>query len=53
MIETKKGLGTLRPAVLVVEEVILVTAVKTIRTAVDAIKLGAFDYITRPFDVAT
>ncbi|HLC40313.1 MAG TPA: sigma-54 dependent transcriptional regulator [Methylomirabilota bacterium] len=32
-------------------EVILVTAVKTIRTAVDAIKLGAFDYITKPFDL--
>ena len=32
-------------------EVILVTAVKTIRTAVDAIKLGAFDYLTKPFDV--
>src|SRR3990172_5665876 len=31
-------------------EVVLVTAVKTIRTAVDAIKLGAFDYITKPFD---
>jgi DNA-binding NtrC family response regulator len=31
-------------------EVILVTAVKTLRTAVGAMKLGAFDYITKPFD---
>ncbi len=31
-------------------EVILVTAVKTVRTAVDAMKLGAFDYLTKPFD---
>lgn len=32
-------------------EVILVTAVKTLRTAVEAIKLGAYDYITKPFEV--
>jgi DNA-binding NtrC family response regulator len=32
-------------------EVILVTAVKTVRTAVAAIKLGAYDYLTKPFDV--
>jgi len=31
-------------------EVILVTAVKTVRTAVAAMKLGAFDYVTKPFD---
>ena len=31
-------------------EVILVTAVQTVRTAVAAMKLGAFDYITKPFD---
>src|SRR3989440_10688864 len=31
-------------------EVILVTAVKTVRIAVDAMKLGAFDYLTKPFD---
>src|SRR5262245_27447745 len=31
-------------------EVILVTAVKTVRTAVAAMKLGAFDYLTKPFD---
>jgi DNA-binding NtrC family response regulator len=27
-----------------------VTAVKTVRTAVAAMKLGAFDYVTKPFD---
>src|SRR5712691_4361773 len=31
-------------------EVILVTAVKTLRTAVAAMKLGAFEYLTKPFD---
>ena len=31
-------------------EVVLVTAVKTVRTAVAAMKLGAFDYITKPFE---
>jgi two-component system, NtrC family, response regulator AtoC len=31
-------------------EVILVTAVQTIRTAVAAMKLGAFDYVTKPFE---
>jgi DNA-binding NtrC family response regulator len=31
-------------------EVILVTAVQTVRAAVAAMKLGAFDYITKPFD---
>ena len=31
-------------------EVILVTAVKTVKTAVAAMKLGAFDYVTKPFD---
>ncbi|HEV8674705.1 MAG TPA: sigma-54 dependent transcriptional regulator [Methylomirabilota bacterium] len=31
-------------------EVILVTAVQTVRTAVAAMKLGAFDYVTKPFD---
>ena len=29
---------------------ILVTAVKTVRTAVAAMKLGAFDYLTKPFE---
>ncbi len=32
-------------------DVIMVTAVKTVRTAVEAMKLGAYDYITKPFDV--
>src|SRR5882672_7103985 len=31
-------------------EVILVTDVKTVRTAVAATKLGAFDYLTKPFE---
>jgi DNA-binding NtrC family response regulator len=31
-------------------EVILVTAVQTVRSAVAAMKLGAFDYITKPFE---
>jgi DNA-binding NtrC family response regulator len=30
---------------------ILLTATKTVKTAVRAMKLGAFDYITKPFDV--
>jgi len=32
-------------------EVVLVTAVKTVRTAVEAMKLGAYDYLTKPFDL--
>ena len=32
-------------------EVVMVTAVKEIKTAVKAIKLGAYDYIVKPFDV--
>ena len=32
-------------------EVILVTAVREVRTAVEAIKQGACDYLTKPFDV--
>ena len=32
-------------------EVLIVTAVKTIKTAVEAIRLGAYDYITKPFEV--
>jgi len=31
-------------------EVVLVTAVQTLRTAVAAMKLGAFDYLTKPFE---
>jgi DNA-binding NtrC family response regulator len=32
-------------------EVVLVTAVRTVRTAVEAMKLGAYDYLTKPFAV--
>ncbi len=32
-------------------EVIMLTATKTVKTAVEAMKLGAYDYITKPFDV--
>ncbi|MCW5891761.1 MAG: sigma-54-dependent Fis family transcriptional regulator [bacterium] len=31
--------------------VIMLTATKTVKTAVGAMKLGAFDYLTKPFDV--
>jgi DNA-binding NtrC family response regulator len=31
--------------------VIMLTATKTVKTAVGAMKLGAFDYVTKPFDV--
>jgi DNA-binding NtrC family response regulator len=31
--------------------VIMLTATKTVRTAVDAMKMGAADYVTKPFDV--
>jgi DNA-binding NtrC family response regulator len=45
-IEVLERMKNLDPQV----EVILVTAVKTVRTAVAAMKLGAFDYLTKPFD---
>lgn len=32
-------------------QVVMLTATKTVKTAVQAMKLGAFDYITKPFDV--
>ena len=32
-------------------DVIMITAVKNVRVAVDAIKLGAYDYIVKPFDI--
>jgi DNA-binding NtrC family response regulator len=32
-------------------EVVLLTAVRTVRTAVEAMKLGAYDYLTKPFNV--
>jgi two-component system response regulator AtoC len=31
--------------------VVMLTATKTVRTAVGAMKLGAFDYLTKPFEV--
>ncbi len=31
--------------------VIMLTAIKTVKTAVDAMKIGAADYLTKPFDV--
>jgi DNA-binding NtrC family response regulator len=32
-------------------QVIMVTATKTVKTAVRAMQLGAFDYVTKPFDI--
>ena len=32
-------------------QIIMLTATKTVKTAVSAMKLGAFDYVTKPFDV--
>ena len=32
-------------------DIIMVTAIKTVKTAIEAMKLGAYDYITKPFDV--
>jgi len=31
--------------------VIMITATKTVETAVEAMKLGAYDYVTKPFDI--
>lgn len=31
--------------------VIMITAFGTLKTAIDAMKLGAYDYITKPFDL--
>jgi DNA-binding NtrC family response regulator len=31
--------------------VVMLTATKTVKTAVEAMKLGAYDYITKPFDI--
>lgn len=31
--------------------VIMITATKTVKTAVEAMKLGAIDYVTKPFDI--
>lgn len=32
-------------------DVIVVSAVKTMRSAIDAVKLGAYDYVSKPFDI--
>jgi len=32
-------------------DVIMITAVKNVRVAVEAIKLGAYDYIVKPFEI--
>jgi two-component system response regulator AtoC len=31
--------------------VIMITATNTVNTAVEAMKLGAYDYVTKPFDI--
>ena len=45
---------TFLPQILALDDriaVIIVTAVKDVRTTVEAIKGGAYDYVTKPFDV--
>ncbi len=44
-IEVLRRLKAIRPQV----QVIMITAYATVETAVEAMKLGAFDYITKPF----
>ena len=46
-IEVLKKIRKIDPAI----PVIMLTATKTIKSAVEAMKLGATDYITKPFDV--
>ncbi|GIW39895.1 MAG: acetoacetate metabolism regulatory protein AtoC [Candidatus Binatia bacterium] len=46
-IEVLEKIRSLRPAT----QVVMVTATKTVKTAVQAMKLGAADYVTKPFDV--
>lgn len=31
--------------------VIMITATRTVKTAIDAMRLGAYDYVTKPFDI--
>jgi len=47
-LEVLKKIRELDPGI----DVIMVTASKEIRPAVDSLKLGAFDYIIKPFEVA-
>lgn len=46
-IETIQKLKKIRPLV----EIIMLTGHSTIPSAIDAIKLGAFDYLTKPCDI--
>ncbi len=46
-LETLERIALMKPA----PPVIMLTATKTVKTAVNAMKLGAFDYITKPFDI--
>lgn len=48
---TKIRSGTARSAAAIVPEVILVTAYATKETALAAMKQGAYDYLTKPFQV--
>jgi two-component system response regulator AtoC len=47
------GMEVLRQAKTIDEnvDVIMVTAVKNVRVAVEAIKLGAYDYLVKPFEI--
>lgn len=45
-IEALKRIKEIDPAI----EVIMITATRTVETAVQAIKLGAYEYVTKPFD---
>jgi len=46
-IEVLRRIGEVKENV----DVIMVTAVNTMKMAIEAMKLGAYDYITKPFDV--
>lgn len=46
-VEVLKAAGEINPKL----SMVMITAHGTIKTAVDAMKLGAFDYITKPFDM--
>ncbi len=46
-IEVLKAAREMNPGL----SVVMITAHGTIRTAVDAMRLGAFDYVTKPFDM--
>lgn len=45
-IEVLKRVRSLEPA----PDVVVITAVREVKTAVEAMKLGAFDYVEKPFD---